>query len=417
MTNTAWLQRLISIEGQDASYRPEKALVLDMAKDSMLWDVEGNSYIDLCAGFGALPLGHNNEDVYARVRAAENNDAIVHGLGDLFPSQVKIELMETLLSLLPPYLNQVLLAVTGSQAVELAMKTAMLASQGSGFIAFHGAYHGVDLGALALSGQEKFRTPFDSWLNRDHVQHLPFRCDVSVLHQAFERFREQGVRPAAIIVEPIQCRGGFHAATIEWLKTLRALCDQEGCFLIFDEVFTGLGRAGSLSFADRVACDLLCLGKALGGGMPLSACVGAEKLMKAWPLNEGEAIHTGTFFGHPYSCRVGLATLQTLVEKNLSERAMKLGECIQAELRESLSASKRVREVRGSGLMIAVEFAKASDAIFVMKELQEEGVIVIPCGTQGECVSFSPALNIDEKLFKKAVATFVAIVDRMEMRA
>ncbi len=414
MKNQLWFKRLLAVEGQDATFRPASALVLEQAKNSLVWDVDGNSYIDLCAGFGALPLGHNNDEIRAKLRDQDN--LISHGMGDLFPSRSKIELMEALLALFPSHLRQVLLSVTGSQAVELAMKTAILATKGSGFISFEGAYHGVELGSLALAGQPKFRDPFASWLNVKHVQHLPFVCSAEHIQSAFDVFKSEGIKPAAIIVEPIQCRGGFRSAPLTWLKLLRSFCEKENCLLIFDEVFTGLGRSGRMTFATAVPCDLLCLGKALGGGMPLSACLGTQEVMQAWPRNEGEAIHTGTFFGHPYSCRVALATLAVISEQKLVERSLIVGNQFLLALKKNLAERPSIRDIRGRGLMIAKEFVEPANAIHVTNELRSEGFLLTPCGVNGECVSFSPALNIAESLLNKTLAALVAILDRLEKK-
>lgn len=403
MRNFQWFKQLLEKEGPDATWRPDfDPLVLEKAKDSICWDVEGNSYIDLCAGFGSLPLGHNNDDVKARLSQDENY--IVQGLGDVYPSRFKIQLINKIHELLPSYLSRTALAVTGSQAVEFSMKTAMLASGGEGFICFDGAYHGLDLACLNLVGREEFRQPFQSWLNETKIKRLPFQCDVEFVRRALKEFRKEGIIPAGLIVEPIQGRGGQKLASKEWLQALRQVCLEEKCLLIFDEIFTGLGRSGLLSFAEQVPCDLLCLGKALGGGMPLSACVGTEAVMSAWPENQGESLFTGTYFGHPYACRVGLATLEVMVEKNTVNYAQNLGEKALLDLQQKLAGNSHVRAVRGSGLMLAIEFVSYAQVAILIRKLKSRGVILIPCGLKGECLSLTPPLNISEKILFEALA-------------
>ncbi len=403
MGNAEWFDQLLAKEGADATWRPDFApLVLEKAKDSICWDVEGNAFIDLCAGFGSLPLGHNNDDVQARLSHGENY--IVQGLGDVYPSRFKIQLINKIHELLPSYLSRTALAVTGSQAVEFAMKTAMLASGGEGFICFSGAYHGLDLACLNLVGREEFRNPFRSWLNEDKIKRLPFLCDPSLVSHALKEFRKEGISPAGLIVEPIQGRGGQNLAPTDWLEALRKVCNEENCVLIFDEIFTGLGRSGQLSFASQVQCDLLCLGKALGGGMPLSACVGTEAVMSAWPENQGESLFTGTYFGHPYACRVGLATLEVMVEKNTVEYAQVLGEKAITDMQQKLAKSPHVKGVRGSGLMLAIELTNYAQVPILVKNLKNRGVILIPCGLKGECLSLTPPLNISEDILFKALA-------------
>ncbi len=414
MKNTDYFQRLTAIEGSDATWRPEKdPLVLDRAKGSLVWDIEGNNFIDMIAGFGALPLGHNHGFIQEKLN--EQPDALVHGMGDVCPSRYKIEFIEKLLSFLPSSYKKALLAVTGSQAVELAMKTAMLATKGSGFISFEGAYHGLDFASLALTNNRYFRGSFESWLNVENVKHLPFECEEKLIRIAIQDFLRKGIRPAGIIVEPIQGRGGFRAASIEWLKLLKKISEETKCLLIFDEVFTGFGRAGCVTFAEQVECDLICFGKAIGGGMPLSACVGSENVMNAWPINtNGEATHTGTFFGHPYSCRVGLSTLDLVKREDLINRAQKIGEKFLLKLKAELSENLLVSDVRGKGFMIAVEFKNPEHSIAVMKDLRSHGVLLIPCGSKGECISLTPALNIDTSLLDRVFDRIVDAIHRLE---
>ncbi|MBI2603810.1 MAG: aspartate aminotransferase family protein [Deltaproteobacteria bacterium] len=403
MNNLHWLKRLQDLECPDATWSPEDdPLVLETAQGSLLSDVEGRSYIDLCAGFGSLPLGHNHETV--REILHKHSNEIIHGLGDVYPSRFKIELMETLASLLPPSLDRMALAVTGSQAVELAMKTAILATGRSGFVSFEGAYHGLDMGSLSLTGREDFIQPFHSWFRQDRVTQLPFRCSMDLLRSTFRSMEKASAAPAAVIVEPIQGRGGVRAAGLEWLSRLRELCTQEGVLLIFDEIFTGLGRSGRITFAEEVPCDLLCLGKTLGGGFPLSACVGPAKIMSAWPVNKGEALHTGTFFGHPLSCQVANATLQMLAKEALWQRTKSLGTVFKEMLNRTLLHHPSVKEVRGEGFMLAIEFKRPGVGAVFMNQLRKAGVIAIPCGHNGECLSLTPAFNITEQLLNDAVA-------------
>jgi 4-aminobutyrate aminotransferase/(S)-3-amino-2-methylpropionate transaminase len=413
MKNKTWFERLQIIESPDATWCPKDFFtVLERAKGSYIWDVEGRRYIDMVAGFGALPLGHNHDEVYASLHTSQ--DFIVQGMGDVYPSRFKIEFIEKLLSFLPETFSRAALAATGSQAVELAMKTAILATGGAGFISFKGAYHGLDLGCLALTENRYFRDPFLAWLNLQNVQQLSFECTEDELRAAMQAFRKHNIKPAAVIVEPILGRGGFRAASSEWLKLLKKICEEEKCLLIFDEVFTGFGRSGRVTFAEEHPCDLICFGKSIGGGMPLSVCVGSELIMKAWPENSGEAIHTGTFFGHPYSCRVGLRTLECIEEKDLVSRAKDLGASVLNKWKPILSQFPRVKDMRGEGLMLAVEFFKAEDSLFSMMELRKRGVFVIPCGVKGECVSFTPALNVENDVLNQVFECLVDVVKRME---
>jgi len=400
-SNKSLLQNLKSTECWDATFHDQSpAIVLDKAKGSTVWDSEGSSYIDMCAGFGALPLGHNDPDIFKKLSEdfLSERPSIIHGLGDVHPSKDKIDLLDKLFRVLPRHLEKGALSVTGGQAVEIAMKSAMLHTNGDGFIAFKGGYHGLDLGSLALNDREDFRGPFNHWINSKKVTHLDFGCPKQMIDDAIDHQLKNKIKTAAIIVEPIQGRAGIKSAPKDWLNLLRKTCTERGILLIFDEVFTGLGRSGRMSFAEETPCDLLCLGKALGGGMPLSVCVGTKQVMESWPKSKGEAIHTGTFFGHPLSCKVGLLTLERIVSENLIKRSKDFGpkyrSLLESVLRPHMSL---IKEIRGEGMMTAIEFYKKGTGAILMEKLREFGMIAIPSGEFGECLSLTPALNISKE--------------------
>ena len=401
MNNQDAQQLLAKYECRDATHIVGNfPLVLARAKGSQLWDCDGREYIDLCAGFGALPLGHNS----AALRAAcADSDSISTGMGDLYASAAKAELLSALHKVMPAYLSRSALALSGSQAVEMAIKTALLYHPDRrGFIVLHDSYHGLDLGALSLTSMAKFRQPFSAWLHEDKVEQVRLGCPLAELEQAVQRQRHIGT--AALILEPVQGRGGVRVCSDTWLRQVRDFCRQHGILLIFDEIFTGLGRIGTLTKAFTIECDLLCLGKALGGGLPLSALLGREEVMQAWPRNEGEALHTGTFFGHPLSCRIATATLNSIISDDLCTRAQQLGDNARTRLRTLLNAHPDVQEVRGTGLMLAIAFCQAQQGVHFSRRLAEQGIIAIPAGTRGECLSITPALNIPEDMFLQALA-------------
>ena len=219
---------------------------------------------------------------------------------------------------------------SGFEAVEAALKTAMLATGKRGVIAFEGAYHGLGYGALNATHRDFFRGPFRSQLREfGHFVPFPVAADVSRLtsknqnrnepihigcHEIENRIRQlfRRERIGAILVEPIQARGGINVPPPEFLPLLRKLCDEHGALLILDEIYTGFGRTGKWFACEHtgVVPDLICLGKALTGGFPLSACVGRADLMDAaWPASRGEAIHTSTFLGNPVGCAMALAQI------------------------------------------------------------------------------------------------------------
>jgi 4-aminobutyrate aminotransferase/(S)-3-amino-2-methylpropionate transaminase len=415
-SNKELLARLASVECQDATFHSmPDPLVIESARGSILWDAEGRDYIDMCAGFGALPLGHNDASLISALssRLLEAPGRLIHGLGDVCPTTEKIAVIETLLASLPERYSRATLCVTGSQAVEVAMKTAILATGGTGFISFSAAYHGLDFGALTVTGLPFFKEPFAAWGTVPQVSHLPFGADASTIRRALDDQTVKGIRPAAVIVEPVLGRGGFIPAPNGWLLDLERICKEKGILLIFDEIFSGLGRAGKWTFATEVGADLLCLGKALGGGMPLSACVGTEAAMSAWPKSQGEALHTGTFFGHPLSCFFGKATIDRLVQNDLTKSAADSGGRFLAHLHDAIGKSDKVLNIRGLGLMLAVEFRSPGDGARMMDLLREVAVIAIPAGQKGECISFTPALNVPDDLVDQTVSRIASVLPRL----
>lgn len=404
-----FLDRLLSRECVDATYRPSAGLelVLDRGEGSFLWDVEGRRYIDLCAGFGSLVLGH--QILWGE---GERPPALIQGMGDVYPTVAKIEFMESLLSKMPPFFERAAFASTGSQAVEYAMKTAMLATAGSGFLVLEDAYHGLDFGALSLVGREDFRQPFESWLHRDKVRVIPRHASLAQLEEAVRSLEEAGVKGAAVIIEPIQGRAGVRPLDTGWLRLLYQFCHKQNMLLIYDEIMTGWGRTGSWTLAEDAPCDLICLGKGLGGGMPLSACLGRKEFMDAWPVCRGEAIHTGTFFGHPLAAWLGVKTLQRMEEEKLCERARVWGAYEMESLSRRLIPLKGVKELRGRGLMWGIEFDRPHRGAELMGILRKRGVIAIPSGRQGEVLSLTPALNIPEEVFHEAIDIVVEIISK-----
>lgn len=420
--NFDWLNRLLAVECRDATYPvapDEHPLVFDRALGSVIVDVAGRAYLDLCAGFGALALGHNPDCVKSVLQQFNTGDGspaimppimppMIHGMGDVYPSRAKIQLIEGLQKLLPERMSRVSLAISGGQAVEVALKSAMIHTGAAGFICFREGYHGVDLGVLPVTSRSDFKEPFLKYLNTPIAAELPYGCDISVVGDAVEQLRNSSSGFAGIIVEPVQGRGGVVVPPSGWLSLLADVAHAHGGVLIFDEILTGLGRRGKWTEADSVDADLVCFGKALGGGMPLSACVGTEEIMNSWPQSTGEAIHTGTFFGHPLTCMIALSSLEEMQRVDVCRLAQDNGEWFYQQLKTALGNHSAVAEIRwGGGLMLAIHFADdvgPAPGAKMMDRLRRAGVIALASGAGGSSLSLTPALNITRADLTRAIS-------------
>jgi 4-aminobutyrate aminotransferase/(S)-3-amino-2-methylpropionate transaminase len=271
----------------------------------------------------------------------------------------------------------------------------MIATGRAGVVAFEGAYHGLTLGALDTTFRPLFRDPFAARLARA-TRFARYGDADDALREA----RRAEVPIGAVLVEPIQGRGGERIPPPGFLRELRALCDREAWLLIVDEVYTGFGRTGRWFACEQegVVPDLLCVGKGLASGMPLSACIGRAELMDRWPPSRGESLHTQTFLGHPPGCAAALASLAVIEEEKLVERSAETGARALARLREGLAGAAGVREVRGRGLLLGIECDAPERAARACAAALARGVIALVSGDDGRVVSLTPALGIDPEL-------------------
>ncbi|HEX2091831.1 MAG TPA: aspartate aminotransferase family protein [Longimicrobiaceae bacterium] len=387
------------------------------ARGANVRDADGNVYVDLTAAFAVAGTGH----AHPRVVEAVSRQAgrLLHGMGDVHPPEIKTALLRKLAEITPGALKRTILASSGGEAVEAALKTAAIATGKPRVLAFHGGYHGLTYGALSVSAREDFRGPFANQLGNlavfapyPYPYRSPFGRDPEEVGAATLRWVEhlldtpgtasEGI--GAILVEPVQGRGGDVVPPDAFLPGLRRICDERGLLLILDEVYTGFGRTGRWFACEHrsVVPDLLVVGKALTGGLPFAACIGTEEAMGRWPRSTGEAIHTSTFLGNPVGCAAALASIAVLEEERLVERSAELGGRIRARLEEATRGHPRVGEVRGVGMMIGVELVRDRETRTpapelvgrVMTEALRRGVILLGGGIHGNVLSLSPPFVI-----------------------
>jgi len=401
------------------------------ARGANVRDVDGNIYLDLTGAFGVSSAGHSSPGVVEGIRSQANR--LIHGMGDVHPPAIKLEFLEALAGLGPWPDSRAILGSSGSEAVEAALKTALLVTGRPGILAFEGAYHGLTLGSLATTHREDFRGPFLSRLY-EGVRFAPYpdyRDGDRAIRKSLDKIRwilregDGGDEVGAVIIEPIQGRAGVRIPPPGYLEALADLTWNAKALLIFDEIFTGLGRTGAL-FAflhEGVVPDLLCLGKGLGGGLPLSACVGPARIMDAWPPSRGEAIHTSTFLGNPLACAAGLSFLGELDRGGLVARSHALGERLLGSLRTALTGVPEVSEVRGRGLLVGVDFRQPGStaplrraAVRASTLALREGILILPAGAEGHVLEFSPPLVITEEQLDWAVPRLKRVIEEAVAR-
>jgi 4-aminobutyrate aminotransferase / (S)-3-amino-2-methylpropionate transaminase / 5-aminovalerate transaminase len=413
--------RLRAVESRDVTYlAPDFPVFWEEARGANVRDVDGNVYLDLTGGFGVSLLGHAPEAVRAAIHAQA--DVLIHGMGDVHPPKLKVALLERLAEMAPWGESRGVLSSSGSEAVEGALKTALVASGRPGILAFKGGYHGLTVGSLAATWRDHFRERFLPRLFGG-VAFLDFPTDAEsaarVLGEMEALLRNgtaDGSAVGAVLIEPIQGRAGVRIPPDPFLGGLVELTRAAGAVSIFDEIFTGFGRAGALFYGPSVGAipDLLCVGKSLGGGMPISACLGSASTMNAWPESTGEAVHTSTFLGHPLSCAAALAFLNLLEDTGAVGRARKLGKRIVAALQERLKGSLVV-EVRGRGLLIGIELrGEPGIGARVAREALARGVLLLPAGALGEVVELAPPVTLTEAQFDAMMAVLVASVEMVQ---
>jgi len=358
-------------------------------------DVDGNVFVDLTGGFGAALLAHRHPAIVAAV--ALQLDQLVHALGDLQPSDRKVALLGALAAS-APFRARSILGLSGADAVEAALKTALLATKKPGVIAFEGGYHGLSHGPLAACGYgEGFRAPFAEQLN-PHVRFARYATSESDVEPALAEV-ERAIdalagRAGAVLVEPLQGRGGVRVPAPGFLRALGQLAHARGLLVIADEIYTGLGRTGPMfaSVAEGLDADLLCLGKGLGGGFPISACIGREEVMAAWGDPAGEALHTSTFLGNPIACAAALATLRELATYDLGARALERERALRGALADLPGVG-----VRGRGLLLGVELGSPARVLFVMRAMLERGYIVCPAGAPPSVLCLTPPSCLSDR--------------------
>ncbi|UAB73899.1 4-aminobutyrate--2-oxoglutarate transaminase [Vibrio sp. SCSIO 43132] len=388
-------------------------LFVKRAKNAEIWDVENRRYIDFAAGIAVVNTGHCNPAVSEAV--INQIDLFSHTAFQVAGYETYIALAERLNSLAPIDNAKTILMTTGAEALENAVKIARHYTKRRGVIAFHGGFHGRTMLTMGMTGKiapykEGFG-PFPA-----DIFHVPFPIpyqgmDTHYTVKSLEKVFKTDISPdsvAAIVIEPIQGEGGFYAAPAELMEHLRALCDQHGILLVFDEVQTGFGRTGKTLASEHysVQPDLITVAKALAGGFPLSGIIGKAEIMDS-PNPGGLG---GTYGGSPVGCAAAHAVLDELESRNLNHKAQVIGQKIERAIKQVKDAhpDTPIAYVRHAGAMIAFDFVDGESpapehvAPFIT-HCRNNGLIVLPCGQFGNAVRLLPPLTVEDHILEEAI--------------
>jgi 4-aminobutyrate aminotransferase/(S)-3-amino-2-methylpropionate transaminase len=403
----ALADRLAALESPNITcQQPAPPAFWTEARGAAVRDADDNVYIDLTAGFGVAHAGHANPAVVAAI--ATQARLLAHGLGDVYPPEIKVRLLARLAELAPGRLQVGILASSGAEAVEAALKTALLRTGRSGVLAFEGAYHGLTYGALAATHRPEFRAAFERQLFPG-VRFAPYPAAAAELERCLEAVRavlaasETSPHPiGAVLAEPVLGRGGLVVPPPGFLPALRELCDGDRTLLVLDEVYTGCGRTGRWFACQHTETvpDLLVVGKALSGSLPISAALGTPDAMRGWPPSTGEAMHTSTFLGNPIACAAALAQLGEI--EPLLERTRALGDVIAARARR-WQEHGWIRAHRGLGLVQGVVVGSPPAGLELCRQALAEGVILLAEG-QGDVLALTPPAVITDAQLDHALA-------------
>jgi acetylornithine/N-succinyldiaminopimelate aminotransferase len=366
------------------------------AEGSNMWDADGKEYIDLIAGISVCNVGHRHPKVVQAIKDQADKYLHIMVYGELVENP-QVEYAKALTDHLPATLNSVFFTASGSEATEGAMKLAKRYTNRSQIISFKNSYHGSTQGALSVMGSEYWQQAF-----------RPLLPDVLQLrYNNFEDLQNITERTACVIAETIQAEAGILKPQNNWLLALRERCTLTGTLLVLDEIQCGFGRNGTLWAFEQfnIVPDILLLGKAIGGGMPLGAFIADKKIMDSFTHNPVLG-HINTFGGHPVSCAAGLAGLQVLLEDKLIDGVFE-----KENLFRSLLTHSSIKNISSAGLMMAVEFDSFEANKKIIDTLIEQGVFTDWFLFCAHAFRVCPPLNISEEEIRKACAIIIKVLN------
>ena len=367
-------------------------------KGAIVWDVSGNEYIDCMGGYGVALIGHCNDRV---VNAIKNQSEKLITCHMSLYNNVRLEFLEKISKILPKKLSKIFFSNSGAESTEAALKFSRKFTGKSGIIAMSGGYHGKTFGALSVTHNEKYRKSFQPLL--EGVKFVPY-SNPSKIEESLDN------SIGTVIIEPIQGETGIIVPSDGVLQQIRKICDQNNLVLIFDEIQTGLGRTGKMWAGEHWSTtpDIMCLAKGIAGGLPMGLTLCKPEILDAMKVGE----HSSTFAGNPLSCSAGIATIESIIEENLVENAAKVGKIFKNGLFQLKENHRIVRDVRGLGLMLALE--SRFDIKDILFDGIKEGLLMLYSGRN--IIRLLPPLVLDEGKVAKTLSIMDKLLTKEEER-
>lgn len=369
--------------------------------DSIVEGINGEEFIDCLGGFGIYTCGHRNQEILETVKAQLDHQAL-HSQELLDP--LRGYLAKALADITPGDLQYCFFTNGGAEAVEMALKLARIATGGRWYISTTGAFHGKSMGAISMGGKSTYRVPYLPMVQQ--VQHVEYG-NAEDARKAIRNLVAVGEKVAAMIVEPIQGEAGVIIPPAGYLQELRSICDEYGVALIFDEIQTGMGRTGAMwrCEAEGVTPDILTFGKAFGGGiMPITGIICRPHMWTEDLVENPWLLGSPTFGGNPVCCSAAIATIKYMIDHDVPGECARKGVILKAGL-DKLKAKypEVIDDVRGTGLMLAVEFKTSDIGYAVAKGMFARHVITAGTLVNAKCVRFEPAAVITEEQIAQVV--------------
>jgi len=371
---------------------------ISKGKGAIVWDVSGNEYIDCMGGYGVALIGHCNDRV---VNAIKNQSEKLITCHMSIYNNVRLEFLEKMSKISPKKLSKVFFSNSGAESTEAALKFSRKFTGKSGIIAMSGGYHGKTFGALSVTHNEKYRKSFQPLL--EGVKFVPYSNPSKI-----EESLDDSI--GTVIIEPIQGETGIIVPSDGVLQQIRKICDQNNLVLIFDEIQTGLGRTGRMWAGEHWSTtpDIMCLAKGIAGGLPMGLTLCKPEILDAMKVGE----HSSTFAGNPLSCSAGIATIESIIEENLVENAAKVGNIFKNGLFQLKENHRIVRDVRGLGLMLALELR--FDIKDILFDGIKEGLLMLYSGRN--IIRLLPPLVLDEVKVAKTLSIMDKLLTKEEER-